>query len=168
VSSTAYTVGNGTRVALPAQAIIDTGSTLLMLPERTVRDFYAAVPGAVYSAAESAWVHRCGAALPDLTLEASSSPSGTAAGRAPTATLALPGGLLTRGPSAKEGYPWCVGGVQETTRADMVIWGDVLLKALFVVFDGSDPPLGPRVGFALQAPAKGMDASGMAVPGGSS
>jgi aspergillopepsin I len=153
VHSSAYKVGNAPRVPLATQAVVDTGSTLLMLPNQTVRDFYAAVPSAQLIDDEGGWVHDCGAALPDLTLEASSSPAGGGGGAesAGTATLVLRGSLLTRGRSSRAGSPWCFGGVQATGAAGMTIWGDVLLKALFVVFDGSEAPAGPRVGFALQA-----------------
>jgi aspergillopepsin I len=158
VRATAYTVGNGRRIPLQAQAIVDTGSTLLMLPNQTARDYYDAVPGSKYVSGVG-YVHPCGATLPDLTLEAASPP--TPAAPAGTATLALPGRLLTRG--GMQGGSTCFGGVQMTSKVDMVIWGDVLLKALFVVFDGRDAP---RVGFALQAETSGVDAAGIAVPGG--
>jgi aspergillopepsin I len=172
VRSTAYTVGNGTRVPLSTRAIVDTGSTLLVLPAQTVSDFYAKVKSARADATQGGYVYDCGETLPDLTLEAAgpsapSSASGTAPAPATaTATLVLPGEVLSRGRSTSPGSALCYGGVQAVSAAagpaGMVIWGDVLLKALFVVFDGSAAPAGPRIGFAEQAPP---GAGGVGVPG---
>jgi hypothetical protein len=123
-----------------------------------VTEFYAQVPDAQMVLREGGWVHNCSTTLPDLHLQVGDSTAGGAA------TLRLPGAVLTRGHSAVPGSPWCYGGVQ-VGRLGLTILGDIFLKAFFVVFDASDPPLGPRIGFAPQAPAV-VNAQNVAAPSG--
>ena len=110
---------------------------MLLLPPQTVKDFYAAVPGAQSNATEGGFVYPCESAsrLPDITL--------TIADQVP---VTVPATLLDRGRSAT-GSGKCFGGVQVGSPA-LSIWGDVFLKSQFVVFDGREPP---RIGFAKQS-----------------
>lgn len=45
------------------------------------------------------------------------------------------------------GHPSCFGGIQAASDPEFSIFGDVMLKSQFVVFDTN----GPRVGWAKQA-----------------
>ncbi|KAL8348898.1 hypothetical protein RB601_002192 [Gaeumannomyces tritici] len=113
----------------PWRAIVDTGTTLLLLPDAMVRAYYAKVPGTRYDAGYAAFVFPCNARLPDFRF-------GIGGYRG-----LVPGRYINYGyinPTT------CYGGIQSSEGIGISILGDILLKAQFVVFD-----LGRmRVGFA--------------------
>jgi hypothetical protein len=116
------------------QSIADTGTTLLLLPPKAAKDYYAQVPGAQSSAKEGGYAYPCDSKLPDLTLIISN------------VNLKIPATFLSRGASAT-GSGNCYGGVQQGADS-LSIWGDIFLKSQFAVFDGRDEP---RIGFAQQS-----------------
>jgi aspergillopepsin I len=121
-------------VPLNFQSIADTGTTLLLLPPKAVKDFYAQVKGAQLVATEGGYVYPCDSVLPDLTVVMGD------------IKATVPAMYLGRGMSMT-GSGKCFGGLQQGSE-QLSIWGDVFLKSQFVVFDGRDPP---RIGFARQA-----------------
>ena len=63
-----YAVGSGAFVSSSIDAIADTGTTLLYLPDAAVSAYYAKVPGATNSASQGGYIFPCSATLPSITL----------------------------------------------------------------------------------------------------
>ncbi|EIT78909.1 aspartic peptidase domain-containing protein [Aspergillus flavus] len=109
--------------------IADTGTSLLYLPPLVVLEYYSKVVGAFFDSSNAAWVFPCTSPLPDFTF-------GVGAYRG-----VVPGSYILFQPL---GDDLCYGGIQVNTGLPFSIFGDILLKAQFVVFDHA----GPRLGFA--------------------
>lgn len=62
-----YAIGNENINLVYLRVVADTGSSIIVAPDHIVKDYYAAVPGAVYNSAEFGYVFPCGTVLPDLT-----------------------------------------------------------------------------------------------------
>ncbi len=130
-----FAVGNGSTkiVSAPHQAIADTGTTLLMMPEDIVDAYYAEVPGATNSEELGGYVFDCDTALPDLTLAIGSY------------RAVVPGSLINFAPAdglVASPDATCFGGLQASTGLPFAIYGDVFLKSQFVVFHGGQQQLG--------------------------
>ena len=63
-----YAVGDGDFVSETIDAIADTGTTLLLLPDDVVSAYYAQVDGASDSSSDGGYVYDCSTSLPDITL----------------------------------------------------------------------------------------------------
>ena len=61
-----------------------------------------------------------------------------------SAKITIPGSYINYSP-VTTGSSTCFGGLQDSSDIGINIFGDVALKAAFVVFDGSDSP---RLGWA--------------------
>jgi aspergillopepsin I len=107
----------------------DTGTSLLYLPPDVVLEYYSKVIGAFFDPSNAAWVFPCSSLLPDFIF-------GIGAYRG-----VIPGSYILFEPL---GDDLCYGGIQVNTGLPFSIFGDILLKAQFVIFDHS----GPRLGFA--------------------
>lgn len=130
VRASGFGVGSaGPYLARPFAAIVDTGTTLLLLPEWMVKLYYAQVAGAAVDRYWGSWVFPCASALPDFRF--------------------VVGGVVGVVPGRYMRY-WqyddsmCYGGLQSSSGLGINVFGDVLLKAQFVVFDMGQM----RVGFA--------------------
>lgn len=108
---------------------LDTGTTLLYLPVDVVTAYYTQIVGAFFDAEYAAWLFPCTSVVPDFTF-------GIGAYRG-----VVPGKYIIYEPL---GDDLCYGGIQITPEPGLSIFGDILLKAQFVVFDHAIP----RVGFA--------------------
>jgi aspergillopepsin I len=115
--------------------LIDTGTTLLYLPTKIVKAYYAKVSGSSDSSSVGGWIFPCSATLPDLTLKIGSH------------TATVPASYLNYGEVSSTDTSDCFGGVQDDSDIGLSIFGDVFLKTQYVVFDAS----GPQLGFATQA-----------------
>jgi hypothetical protein len=118
-------------------ATVDTGTTLMFLPDVLASMYWFAVPGMrVDPRLSNAFTFPCDLAasgLPDLRLKLPGSEH----------VLTVPGPYLNYGPvEADPGYCW--GGMQSADGLDAVILGDIMLKAVFVAFDLENN----KVGFA--------------------
>lgn len=103
-------------------AIADTGTSLALLPRKVVDDYYSRVPGAGYDARWAGVVFPCGVELPDWSfLLAEDGYKGV-----------VPGRYMRYG---KVNGTFCFGGMQSSEGIGFGIFGDVVLKAQFVVFD---------------------------------
>ena len=134
-SSNGYAVGTGPFTTLTIDGIVDTGTTLLLLPQKVVAAYYAQVSGAVNSNTEGGYVFPCSAKLPDLVL-------GISAFRA-----TVPGNYLNYAPT-ESGGSTCFGGLQSNTGIGFSIFGLTFIKSQFVVFKGTSSP---TLGFAKKA-----------------
>lgn len=112
-------------------AIADTGTTLLLVPSNVISDYYGKVSGAVYNQTWAAWTFPCSAALPDFAFVIGSYRG------------ILPGRYINYG-SLPGNTNFCYGGMQSSSGSSFSIFGDILLKSQFVVFDLANN----RVGFA--------------------
>ena len=133
-TASGYAVGSAAFVSLAIDSVVDTGTTLLYLPQVVVVAYYAKVPGAVNSNTLGGYVFPCSATLPNFTLGI-----GTYRGM-------VPGTYLNYAPTDSGGAT-CFGGIQSNTNIGFSILGDVFLKSQFVVFQG---PKTPTLGFAAK------------------
>lgn len=68
-TSNGYSVGSsGSFKSVSIDAIADTGTTLLYLPDAIVQDYYSAIPSASYSSVQGGYVFPCNASLPSISL----------------------------------------------------------------------------------------------------
>ena len=133
----AYKIGQGAVVKYWFDKIVDTGTSLLLLPQDIVTAYYAKVPGAAYDASWAGYTFPCTAAgfkLPNFGL------------RLNNAMHTVPGAYMNW---AQINGTHCYGGMQPSTGLPFAILGDVFLKAVYTVFDLSKAT--PRIGFATQA-----------------
>lgn len=133
-STSGYKVGSGIFTSVPITGIADTGTTLLMLPIAIVEAYYATVTGASYDTTQGGYTFPCSADLPDFTL-------GIEDGR-----ITIPGTYINYSP-LDSANTTCYGGIQDDSDIGFAIFGDVALKAAFVVFEGGDSP---RLGWAAK------------------
>ena len=111
----------------PASPFIDTGTSIIILQDAAVKEFYAAVPGA--SIGPSGYIFPCGSKLPELSFVFGSS-----------YTAKVPGSALVFNQVANTND--CFGAVQSSNGQPMQILGGSFFKGQFVVFDGGKKRLG--------------------------
>jgi len=134
-TSSGYTIGSGNAVSESIPAIADTGTSLLLLPDDVVSAYYAQVSGSQNSNADGGYIFDCTATLPDITIAIEGY------------NAVVPGSYISYAPIA-QGSSSCFGGIQSSAGVGVNIFGDVFLKAQFVVF--SDAASGPQLGFAAK------------------
>lgn len=129
-STSGYQIGSQTFNDTAIRGIADTGTTLLMLPTDIVTAYYDQIAGSSYDTTNSGYVFPCSVTPPDFTL-------GIEDGR-----IVIPGSYMNYSPIDSTNTT-CYGGIQDDSDIGFAIFGDVALKAAFVVFEaGSDPKLG--------------------------
>lgn len=113
------------------QGIADTGTTLLYLPAAIVKKYYAQVTSAKYSEVEGGYTLSCSGSPPDFNIFIG------------TTKITVPGSYIAYAPLTTGGAT-CFGGLQPNTGIGLNIFGDIALKAAYVVFEdsGSSPRLG--------------------------
>ncbi|KKA30325.1 hypothetical protein TD95_005077 [Thielaviopsis punctulata] len=109
--------------------IADTGTTLLLLSDSIVRNYYRQIRGARYSYYQGAYIAPCSANWPDFSFTV----GGT--------KITIPSDYMNFGAADNSGYS-CYGGLQSSSDIGINIFGDIALKAAFVVFDGENTRLG--------------------------
>jgi hypothetical protein len=158
-SSTGFAVGNGSLSKTAITGIADTGTSLLLLPGDVNDAYYSQVQGAQLDQAAGGFTFPCDQQLPDFTF-------GVGNG-----SITIPGAFMNfaplqgtaasniakrprkglRGASLKsekqQNAATCFGGLQSSDSVGVNIFGDIALKAAFVVFDGGNS----RLGFAKKA-----------------
>ncbi|RGP62105.1 aspartic ase precursor [Fusarium longipes] len=110
-------------------AIVDTGTTLLLLPDKITNFYYRKVKGSYIHKDYGVWVFPCTAKLPAFYFG-----FGKYRGK-------VPGHYINYGRLTEK---VCYGGIQTSEGIGFAILGDILLKAQFVIFDLKKN----RVGFA--------------------
>lgn len=128
-TSTGYSVGQGALNGQTITGIADTGTTLLLVPDAVVSDYYSQVDGASYDNSQAGYTFSCGTTLPDFIFGVESS------------TITVPGEYINYAPTDDSGVT-CFGGIQSSDGIGISIFGDVALKSAFVVFDGGNTQLG--------------------------
>lgn len=113
-------------------AIVDTGTTLLLTPQKVADDYYSQVSGAGIDPRHGMTVMPCNATLPDFVFGLD------------TYRGTIPGHYIKY---SKSNQTHCFGGIQVSQGMPFGVLGDILLKAQFVVFDAGQN----RVGFANKA-----------------
>lgn len=113
----------------PKEVIVDTGTTILFLPDQAVDTYFDKVPGANYSYTEYGYLVPCDKTPPDLTVELTDQ-----AGH--TVKSTVPGEYIVYAHVSDE---MCYAGVQSLGSFSSLegILGDVFLKSSFSVFDFS-------------------------------
>jgi hypothetical protein len=114
---------------LTIDAIADTGSALLLLPDAVVLAYWTAVAGAVNDTSNGGYVFPCNATLPDFIFGIDEY-----RGRVP--------GRYLNFTTVDDTGTTCFGGLQSSGRIGFSIFGDILLKSQFVVFDAGNSRLG--------------------------
>ncbi|KAK3314468.1 aspartic peptidase domain-containing protein [Apodospora peruviana] len=138
-TSTGYQVGAEPFVSTPITNIADTGTTLLYLPNTIVSAYYKQIPGASNNRNYGGYVFPCSAKIPSFTFGVGS------------ARFTIPANYINYG-EVSAGSTSCFGGIQSSSGVGINIFGDVALKAAFVVFDGAATP---QLGWANK-PLKGL------------
>ncbi|KAF4470697.1 aspartic ase precursor, partial [Fusarium albosuccineum] len=131
-SATNYAVGSGRVNRTSLTGIADTGTTLLLLPNSTNKAYYDQVRGARFDRRYQLYTFACRATMPTFSFTV----GGT--------NITIPGAYFNIG-SVGDGSSNCVGGLQPSEGFGINIFGDVALKAAFVVFDGGNRK---RIGWA--------------------
>ncbi|KAI1806589.1 Asp-domain-containing protein [Daldinia bambusicola] len=134
-TSEGYSVGGSNAVSAPHEAIADTGTTLLLLPQEIADAYYSKVPGAVDDVrGAGGYIFPCSASLPDYTAMIGSHEA------------VIPGDFINFAPvdgDTFEDATTCFGGIQASPgNIRFAIYGDIFLKAQFVVFHGGNNQLG--------------------------
>ncbi|KAL4787893.1 aspartic peptidase domain-containing protein [Aspergillus varians] len=114
--------------------IADTGTSLMLLDQVIVDNYYAKVNGAQYSTSASGYIYPCKADMPNLSIAIG-----------PQHLATVPGSLITFsevGTNTTTGEAVCYGGIQTNQGLDLQILGDTFLKAFYVVFDLRGPSIG--------------------------
>ncbi|KAF2150091.1 aspartyl protease [Myriangium duriaei CBS 260.36] len=125
---------NGQRGSSIGSAIADTGTTLLYVPDAAVSDYYSNVQSAQNSDQDGGYIFDCSEDLPDFVVKIG------------TGSFTVPGSYIN---FQDNGDGTCFGGLQSNSGIGLTIFGDIFLKAQFVVFDESQSS--PRIGFAKGA-----------------
>lgn len=137
-AATGFKVGNNAATQFPHQAIADTGTTLMLMPQEAVQAYYAQVPSAQNNAQAGGIVFDCGENLPAFTAIINGYQA------------VVPGNIIKFAPltgTAMTPGTQCFGGIQTATGLPFAIYGDIFLKAQFTVFDAGNM----RIGFAAKS-----------------
>ncbi|KAI0178362.1 secreted aspartic proteinase precursor [Pestalotiopsis sp. NC0098] len=132
-TAASYKVGT-TSYSTSLNGIADTGTTLLLLPATVVKNYYAKVTGSSNSNTYGGYVFPCTATLPTFTYVVGS------------VSIVIPATYLNYAP-VEDGSSTCYGGLQSSADIGINIFGDVALKAAYVVFNGASTP---TLGFATK------------------
>ncbi|KAI0596209.1 aspartic peptidase domain-containing protein [Biscogniauxia sp. FL1348] len=133
-TASSYKVGS-TSYNTKVSGIADTGTTLLLLPDTIVKNYYSKVSGAQNSNTYGGYVFPCSATLPTFTYVVG------------TTSIVVPATYMNYAP-VTDGSSTCYGGLQSSAGLGINIFGDIALKAAYVVFNGGSTP---QLGFAAKS-----------------
>ncbi|EEA24041.1 hypothetical protein TMatcc_007116 [Talaromyces marneffei ATCC 18224] len=121
--STSATVNGKTINRSANTAIADTGTTLALIDDNTLKTIYDAIPGSKYDSTQQGYIF----------------PSNTPTDKLPTVTFAVGGSQIAVHKSAlgfaDAGNGYVYGGIQSRGTNPFDILGDTWLKGLYAVFD---------------------------------
>ncbi|KAL2259309.1 hypothetical protein VTK26DRAFT_7063 [Humicola hyalothermophila] len=130
-TSPGYAIGSGQFKSSTFKGITDTGTSLFLLPSSVVSAYYAQVSGAKYDTSNAGYTVPCSGEVPDFKFGVGNN----------GATITVPGEYIRYAPTGASGRT-CFGGIQVNSDIGFSIFGDVALKAAFVVFDSGNQRLG--------------------------
>ncbi|OJD11384.1 hypothetical protein AJ78_07834 [Emergomyces pasteurianus Ep9510] len=139
ITATGYAVGNSTINDISIKGFLDTGTTMVLLPDPIVADYYSKIPGSTKTSGHpnaflNGWIFPCNTTIPPFSLIIENDYHAT-----------IPPEHIILQPYFGGGDSlMCFGSIQAAIHE--VVFGDVLFKSQYVVFD----TVGPRVGFARQ------------------
>lgn len=107
--------------------IADTGTTLLLLDDSIVNSYYQQVSGATNDPNQGGYVYPCDNQLPSFSFTVGSG------------QITIPSSLMNYGTASGS---QCFGGLQSNGGIGLSIFGDIALKAAYVVFDSGNMQLG--------------------------
>ncbi|KAI9871119.1 MAG: hypothetical protein M1830_003289, partial [Pleopsidium flavum] len=135
VPSTRFTLsGREQQNPSASPAIADTGTSLMIVDDAVATAYWGQIQGAQIDPNSGEYVFPCDETLPDFGV-----------GIGDTYTAVIPGALINYAPvQDANGAPTgnCYGGIQSNGGQSLQIYGDVMFKAQFVVFDGGNNRLG--------------------------
>lgn len=108
-------------------SIADTGTTLLLLPDDIVNSYYSNIQSAQFDNNEGGVVFDCSENPPDFNFSVGGK------------TIRIPGSYINYAPDNSGS---CFGGIQSSSGIGINIFGDIALKAAYVVFDDANNRLG--------------------------
>ncbi|KAK6215025.1 eukaryotic aspartyl protease [Colletotrichum tabaci] len=117
----------------PHEAIADTGTTLMLLPDAIVSAYYQRIASAKFDSTNGGFVFNCGDQIPSFTVDLG------------TYRAVVPGEFMKFAPvdgETIETSTTCFGGIQSAAALPFAIYGDVFLKSQYVVFHGGNSQLG--------------------------
>ncbi|KAJ2900974.1 eukaryotic aspartyl protease [Zalerion maritima] len=126
-TSTGYQVGDDFFTSTSLTGIADTGTTLLLLDDDVVETYWSAMDGASYDSSQAGYVFPCDSTPPEFSFGIED------------ATITIPGEYINY---AQVDTDNCYGGIQSDSSIGFSIFGDVALKAAYVVFDSENLQLG--------------------------
>jgi len=106
---------------------LDTGTSLVLVDPQVAAAYYSKVPGAKNNLQAGGYTYPCNTQLPAF---------GVSFGDSYTAMI--PGNMIT---FAQVNQNTCFGGVQSNGGAKIQIYGDVMFRSQYVVFDGGNKQL---------------------------
>ncbi|KFY01608.1 hypothetical protein O988_02653 [Pseudogymnoascus sp. VKM F-3808] len=133
--STSYKVGDKSFTSSGYTAIADTGTTLILMGDDQVANYYKSVEGSQLDNQQGGYTFPCSATLPSLTV---------AIGDGNEAVI--PAKYLNFAPVDQSGSS-CFGSLQPSGNGQQNIYGDTFFNANYGIFDAT----GPRFGFAATA-----------------
>ncbi|KAJ4316289.1 hypothetical protein N0V84_007934 [Fusarium piperis] len=128
-TSSGYAVGTDKIGRTSINGIADTGTTLLLLPDSVNKAYYAKVSGSSFNSNIHAYTFGCSTQLPTFSFAVGG------------VTITIPGTYLNYGAVTRDGKT-CYGSLQPSDNIGLNIFGDIALKAAFVVFDGGQNRIG--------------------------
>ena len=124
---------NGQEIPIQGgSAIIDTGTSLMLVQEQMVVGYYSQVQGAELNTQVGGIIFPCDATLPDLNVRLGDSYTATIPGQGMN--------FAEVGTDTETGQSFCFGGLQSNQGVPFAIYGDVFFKSQFVAFQGGDEP----------------------------
>ncbi|QKX57944.1 uncharacterized protein TRUGW13939_05064 [Talaromyces rugulosus] len=124
--------GDTKQMTTTTVAIADTGTSLMLVSPEAAQGYYEQVEGSVNSEEVGGYMFPCNAQLPTFTVAVGKS------------TATIPSNVVSFAQVGTDmsGTEYCYGGIQSSEDSKFMIFGDVFLKTMFVIFDQRGPSLG--------------------------
>lgn len=114
-------------------AIVDTGTTLMLVQYDLTDMYYKQVANSQYSGRVGGYIFPCNETLPDLHIGFN----------VDGYFVSIPGKYINYSPLAEYGDPVnCYGGIQSNEGLPFAILGDIFLKAVYTIFDQGNRRIG--------------------------
>lgn len=127
-------MGSGAPSGTVGPAIADTGTTLLLVPDAVVKDYYSKVSGASYDSNQGGYTFPCSTKLRNFSVAIGGK------------TFVVPGSYINYAPAS---LTKCFGGIQSDQGLPFSIFGNIFLKTVYAIFDQTQSS--PLIGFAEQS-----------------